>query len=154
MGTEGKLIGIAIREKPRAPMQEQTRAVVTVDTGLACDWRGKTNGRQVTVLARTAWDAACEEVGSTLPWTVRRANLFVDDVELPCRVGARLRVGEVVLEVAGETEPCGRMEWQCQGLLKALTPDWRGGVCCNVIAGGELEIGSPVLIETAEPITE
>ena len=101
----------------------------------------------MTVLALEDWRAALNEVSSELilKWTVRRANLLVEGVELP-REGGRLSVGDVVLEVTGETKPCARMDAARTGLRKALESDWRGGVCCKVIAGGRVEVGDGVSV--------
>jgi MOSC domain-containing protein YiiM len=38
------------------------------------------------------------------------------------------------------------MEKARTGLKAALTPDWRGGVCCNVVSGGNVRVGDPVFI--------
>lgn len=140
----GKLIGIAVRPRPRAPMELRSQAEVTVAAGISGDARGRTPGRQVTVLARESWEAACRDVGADLPWTTRRANLLTEGVDLPRTPGARIRIGDVVLEVSFETDPCARMEAAHAGLRAALTPDWRGGVCCAVIAGGSLAQGDEV----------
>ena len=50
-----------------------------------------------------------------------------------------------------ETDPCSRMDEQHAGLRDALTPDWRGGVCCRVIAGGNVAVGDEVRLAAAEP---
>ena len=34
------------------------------------------------------------------------------------------------------------------GLFAALTPDWRGGACSRVLAGGMIAIGDAIRIET------
>jgi MOSC domain-containing protein YiiM len=34
-----------------------------------------------------------------------------------------------------------------QDLTAALTPDWRGGVCCKVITAGTIQIGDRVEID-------
>jgi MOSC domain-containing protein YiiM len=47
----------------------------------------------------------------------------------------------VVLEIVCETEPCEIMEKAQAGLRAALTPHWRGGVCCKVVKGGTLALG-------------
>ena len=146
----GKLLGIARKSKRRAPMEELTSAVVDEATGLEGDFRGNLRERQITVVAREAWDAACADVGTSVPWTTRRANLFIEGVDLPRVVGERLRVGDVVLEVTGETNPCERMEEQQAGLRAALTPDWRGGVTCRVISGGRIELDETVELVPAE----
>ena len=140
----GKLVGIAIRAKTRVPMRELTRADVTREAGVADDFRGAAGPRQITVLAREDWDAACAELGVELPWTTRRANLLVEGIALPRAPGARLRIGAAVLEVTCETDPCQVMDRQHQGLRAALTPDWRGGVSCRVVEPGEIAAGDPV----------
>jgi MOSC domain-containing protein YiiM len=98
--------------------------------------------RQVTVLFRESWDAACRELGVALPWPTRRANLFVEGMETPRR--GQFRVGEVVLEVTCETAPCQVMEAAHWGLRAALKPDWRGGVCCRVVTAGNVRISDAV----------
>jgi MOSC domain-containing protein YiiM len=60
--------------------------------------------RQITVLAREAWEAAAARIGDPgLPWTARRANLLVEGVELPRAKGGLIGVGPVRLEVTGQT---------------------------------------------------
>jgi MOSC domain-containing protein YiiM len=95
---------------------------------------------------REGWDAACRELGVELPWTTRRANLFVEGVPVPAE-GKRLVIGSLVLEVTQETEPCQLMEAAHRGLRAALTPEWRGGVCCRVVQGGTIRVGDRVDVE-------
>jgi MOSC domain-containing protein YiiM len=116
---------------------------VGIADGLKGDVRGKKLGRQVTVLFREGWQRACSELGVELPWTTRRANLFIAGVPVP-REGARIVIGALVLEVTQETRPCQVMEAAERGLRRALTPEWRGGVCCSVIAGGTIRVGDKV----------
>jgi MOSC domain-containing protein YiiM len=143
----GRLIGIARRARSRAPMEEIASGVVTVAAGLDGDSRGaKFPRRQITVLAREDWEAALNDLAGIagppdLPWTVRRANLLVEHVRLPRAKGAVLRIGPVLLEVTGETNPCHRMHEAYAGLLAALHPHWRGGVTCLVREGGDIAIG-------------
>ena len=144
---QGELLAIAVRRASRAPMVEVSRAEIRADTGVANDFRGKPGWRQVTVLDAAAWQAACDIVGHDIPWTVRRANLLVSGLRLENSIGAHLRIGDVVLKITGETDPCQRMEEQVAGLLTALTPDWRGGVCCQVVSGGGVEPGIAVVLE-------
>ena len=147
----GKLIGIAWRDATRAPMTEVDRIEISADAGLTDDFRGKPGPRQVTVLSVEDWGRACEEVGEELPWTTRRANLLVEGVSLSESVDSLLRIGGVTLQVSFETEPCRRMDEAAAGLCQALTPDWRGGVCCRVIEGGEVCCGDSVEMESAVP---
>ena len=48
--------------------------------------------------------------------------------------------------ITDETDPCNRMEEQHAGLQAALGPDWRGGVTCRVVQGGEVTLGDQVRI--------
>ena len=142
----GRLVGIARRGERRAPMQEIAEGLVSLEAGLVGDYKvAKFPLRQITVLAREAWEAAAADIGDPgLPWTVRRANLLVEGVELPRAKGAILRVGAVQLEVTAQTYPCIRMEEARAGLLKALAMDWRGGVTCRVLSGGQVGLGDAV----------
>ena len=136
---------IAIKNRPRVAMQVIDSAQVTVANGILGDFRGTQRGRQITLLSESAWHKACAEVGSELPWTTRRANLLVDDVEFDATyVGKTVRIGDVELRVTEETDPCSRMDAQHQGLTAALTPEWRGGICCDVIKAGNITVGDQV----------
>ena len=151
----GSLLGIARRGAPYAPMEEIEQGLVTVARGLDGDHKvAKFPRRQITILAREAWAEALAELTDLagpvpLPWTVRRANLLVDGVLLPRGAGSLVRVGCVLLEVTAQTYPCRRMEQAHPGLLKALAPDWRGGVTARVVEGGLIRTGDGVTIERA-----
>ena len=142
----GKLIGIARVTELRAPLEELPAASVSVEAGIAGDARGAKRDRQVTVIFRESWDDACRELGVTLPWVTRRANLLVEGLPPLQSSGGRLKIGETVLEVTMETDPCFLMEKMHKGLKAALTPAWRGGVCCKVVAGGAIKLGDPVAL--------
>ena len=140
----GKLIGIAKREKVRAPMEELRSATIAVERGVEGDARGIVKDRNVTLIFREDWDAACRDHGKALPWVTRRANLFVEGLEGFKRVGARIKVGAALLEVTEENPPCNLMDKQSLGLRKALEPDWRAGVACKVLTPGDISIGDRV----------
>ena len=139
-----RLVGIATRKAKRAPMETYVEAEITRESGVGSDFRGKPGKRQVTVLSNESWAAACSELNAEIPWTVRRANLLVEGLNLHESTGSMLVIGEVHLEVTGETDPCWRMDEQHEGLMAALTPDWRGGVLCRVLTGGTINVGDPV----------
>jgi MOSC domain-containing protein YiiM len=143
----GSLIAIARAARRGAFMELLDRTVITEAGGVEGDARGALKGSQVTVLFREGWEAACRDVGADLPWTTRRANLYVDGLEVPRQVGARLRIGEVELEVAQETRPCALMEAAFRGLRDAMRPEWRGGVACDVVRGGAIRVGDDVSAE-------
>jgi 3-oxoacyl-[acyl-carrier-protein] synthase III len=133
-------------------MVETSRAPITTERGVGSDTRGTPGRRQVTVLARDAWAAAARASGvDALPWTVRRANLLIDGIDLRGRLGYDLHVGAAVLTITGETRPCDVMERQVPSLKAALTPEWRGGVTCTVTRPGEAAVGCEVALHR-EPL--
>ncbi|KQR84105.1 molybdenum cofactor biosysynthesis protein [Sphingomonas sp. Leaf343] len=149
----GRIAGIARHGRPKGPMESIDHAEVSLDGGIAGDFRGarKPGGlgrRQVTLMEAGDWDLAMAEVGRTIPWFERRANLLVEGLDLPQTAGVRLLIGaDVVLEITRETDPCERMEALAPGLRAALTPDWRGGACTRVLAGGRIAVGDLIRIE-------
>lgn len=150
----GKLLSIAVKERPHGPMTSLVEARIDRENGIAGDPRGRggsSGRRQVTVVVLEKWQAACQDLGTdslSLSWTARRANLLVDGIEFSQdSIGKTLHIGpEVCLEITGETTPCSRMDEAHMGLQEALTPDWRGGVTCKVKCGGIIRVGMRVWI--------
>ena len=140
------LMGIAVRDRSRAPMRCVGEVEVTKESGIVEDSRGKPGKRQITVLSCLSWADVCEELEAHLPWTMRRANIFLDSPRFnESYVGKRIQIGDsVVLEITGETTPCKRMGEQHPGLEETLRPDWRGGVTCRVIEEGSIQVGDKV----------
>ena len=126
-------------------MDELKCATITFENGVAEDSRGKfRNNRQVTVLAKECWDKACSELEIDMPWTTRRANLFIEGIELKGTAGSKLQIGDVTLEITGELDPCNRMDEQFEGLTNVLSKDWRGGVTCKILSEGLISTGDAV----------
>jgi MOSC domain-containing protein YiiM len=142
----GRLAGIARRDEKRAPMETLDIAEISESTGVANDSRGRPGKRQVTLLSARAWSEACAELDADPPWTTRRANLLIEDMDLPRVPGTLIAIGAVRLRTTVEVDPCSRMDEQVPGLTGALQPDWRGGVGCEVVEGGTVAIGDNVSI--------
>ncbi len=160
----GRLKGIAVRPARYAALVEYDEIEISPKGLLgdhAKDRKGRaTTERVVSVIAAEDWAAACAELdppadpAGELPWVTRRANLLIEGLRLPRAAGALLRVGEVVLEVTGQTFPCKRMEEARPGLLKALAKDWRGGVLCKVKSPGVVRIGQSAEVLSSPPEVE
>ena len=118
-------------------------AEITTD-GVEGIYVEKPESRKVTILSKESWEATCKDLGSDISWTTRRANLLVEGIDLMESKGMRILIGEVILEVSGETTPCGLMDQLRPGLLNALRSDWRGGVVCRVINPGYIQVGDMV----------
>jgi MOSC domain-containing protein YiiM len=145
----GRLFGIATRTATKVPMTSVTQSRITTAAGVDGEFRGEPGERQVVVVGREGWEAACRELGVQLEWTLRRGNLYVEGVALRDGTGARLQIGDALLEITGECDPCWVMDKQHEGLRKALTPEWRAGVACRVLQGGAIAVGAAVSIERA-----
>ena len=142
------LLAIALKRRAKAPVELCAHSMVSVEAGVVGDFRGaNSKNRQVTVLRSEDWADACRDIGIKLPWTIRRANLLVEGLpSLVDRKGEQLMIGDLVLQITGETEPCNRMEAAAAGLQAALSVGWRGGVTCRVIAGGDIQNGDTVVV--------
>ena len=141
---KSKLLGIAIKPQRMQPMQLLSSVFLSVEQGVTGDSRGKPGPRQVTLLSQVAWQDACDQLGVMLPWTERRANLLVESLPLFGTKGSRIVLGDAILEITGETDPCSRMKAVHAGLFDALNRDWRGGVTCRVLQGGQLALDMEV----------
>lgn len=142
------LLGIAFKAQRKGPMVLLQQGTLSTAAGLLGDWRGKPGPRQLTLMNLNDWHTACGELGIELPWHSRRANLLVDELPLFRQAGAKIQLGDAVLEITGETDPCERMEAIQPGLFDALKPLWRGGVTCRVISGGAIHTGMTVSVHT------
>jgi len=140
----GRVLAIARCDVKRGPMELLPEAAVDLKTGIEGDPRGHKKGRQVTLLSREAWEAACADLGKDLDWTTRRANVLVEGVDLAFSKHKQVRVGDVLFEVAMQTQPCFLMDEFEDGLRTALKPDWRGGACCTVVEPGTIRVGDAV----------
>lgn len=139
--------GIAIKRRRRGEMEvlgDGQVISISEENGLegdCCGRRGKTGSRQVTILSGHQWENACGELHISPPWFFRRANLCVRDYSFSAKDQGRIiAIGDkVLLQITGECDACERMNAVSNGLQEALMPDWRGGVTCRVLRGGEIK---------------
>ncbi len=141
--TVGILKGIAHRPTDGEPMREAREAVVLPGRGLEVENR-KSGRREVTLLSAESWADVCREVGVSLPWYARRANLLIAGMDLSTTIGRIIRVGAIEVRIHGESKPCNVMEAQQVGLRDALKPHCCGGVFGEVLAGGTIRVGDRV----------
>ncbi|RMF77711.1 MAG: MOSC domain-containing protein [Planctomycetota bacterium] len=145
-GTTCKVLAIAIKPAEGAPMEQVAEAVGVVDAGLEGN-APCTPDRGVTFISSKQWREVCEELGADLPWHTRRANILLDAGGLAGLVGRRVRVGEMLVEIKGESKPCGLMDKLHAGLRAALKPHARGGVFGRVVEGGAVRVGDSLTPE-------
>ena len=135
-------------------METVDRAELIEGQGVAGDFRGtrkagSTGQNGVVLIEAGDWAAALEDCGADVPWYERRANLLVEQLDVPQQPGTRLRIGqEVLIEITQECAPCERMEGLHEGLRAALSPDWRAGARARVLRGGAVAVGDAIRIES------
>jgi len=123
---------------------------LTPNEGVVGD-HGKSKRRQVTILDVSLWEAACVEAGTSLPWTTRRANILVQDIDLQNLVGKKIRIGTASAEVLGEVDPCHVMDAAHLGLKDAMKSEWRGGVYAHILKEGTVKIEDKItLIQSSQ----
>jgi MOSC domain-containing protein YiiM len=141
--TIGVLRGIAHRPTDDEPMREAREAVVVIGRGLEVENR-KSGRREVTLISAESWADVCRELGVSLPWYTRRANLLIEGMELSVTIGRVIRIGTIEVRIHGESKPCNVMEAQQVGLRDALKPHCRGGVFGEVLVGGTIRVDDKV----------
>jgi MOSC domain-containing protein YiiM len=139
----GKLEAIWIKRVRRGKMDPVQTAELIAGKGLAGN-ANQGGRRQVTIIEKEVWVARTAAVSAALDPSARRANLMISGLPLVKTRGKTLRIGECVLEIAGETKPCERMEEAAAGLRDAMYADWGGGAFAMVVKGGTIKVGDDV----------
>jgi MOSC domain-containing protein YiiM len=97
----------------------------------------------ITLIEAEALEAFAEETGIPLSHEESRRQVLTRGIRLGDLVGKRFKVGEV--EVVGRElcEPCNHLQSLTQpGVMRGLVH--RGGLCAEVLSGGEIEVGDAV----------
>ena len=140
----GRLEAIWLKRERGGTMDAVAEVTAEVGGGLAGDANFGRTRRQVTLIEKEVFDALNDEFGSLVDPALRRANLMVSGVRLADTRDRKLRIGDCLLQVRGETRPCTLMEDQLTGLRDALDPGWRGGVFCTVLSDARIQVGDEV----------
>jgi len=115
-------------------------ATLLESSGLEGDRHAKRGNRRALLLME---QEVLERFG--LPPGAVREQVTVRGLGLHALVqGARLRIGEVELEVTAHCAPCQRMDEIQPGLRKEL--EGRRGRFVRVVKGGAVAVGDPVVV--------
>lgn len=132
----------------RLPMRATEQVEVEAGRGIVGDRYHGTRHRHVTVQSQDALDEASRLHGSLVEPALTRRNLTVSDGVVPRDPGARIRIGDVLLEVVRVAAPCKLLDDTIgPGAQEALRR--RAGSVCRVLEGGTVRVGDPVDLEVA-----
>lgn len=143
----GRIEALWLKPEEYGPMRPVERLDVVEKTGIKgnADWGGK---RQVTIIEKERWDAMMRELGDAdVDPSARRANVLISGCDLGDSRHHILRLGDVRIEIRGETRPCERMDEAYPGLRKAMAAPWNGGAYGVVLDDGVIRIGDAAVLE-------
>jgi MOSC domain-containing protein YiiM len=142
-----KLLKIWTKPGKKQQMRSHESIECIVGKGLEGCAGGKSKHRQVTILSLAAWNEAQEETGQQLDPASRRANLLVDQIDFEDSKGKILTIGDLEIEITGETKPCAYMDELHEGLRDAMKPHWRGGATGKILNSCRITIGDSATIQ-------
>ena len=144
------VVAVHVAKGSRLPMREVAEAEAEAGRGLVGDRYHGTRHRHVSVQSATALAEAARVYGAPVPAHLTRRNVTLSHGEVPRQPGARLRVGDVLLEVVRVAAPCKLLDDTIgRGAQEALRR--RGGSIFRVLEGGTIAVGD--LVAEVEPPT-
>src|SRR4051812_23103117 len=121
------------------------RAVLVAGHGIDGDTKGRFEGRELNVMRAEAVEQLKAEGFFTAPGQLGEQLVIAGLPADALADGARLRLGDAVIEVVKGRTPCTRFA-EIQG--KTVKQAWgRLGVMARVVAGGAVAVGDAVTLE-------
>ena len=149
LGAVPTVSALHVAKATRLPMRAVEVVEVEAGRGIVGDRYHGTRHRHVTVQGQDALDEASRLHGSVVEPGLTRRNVTVSDGVVPRDPGARIRIGEVLLEVVRVAAPCKLLDDTIgPGAQEALRR--RAGSVCRVLEGGTVRIGDPVELEAQD----
>ncbi len=143
MPPQATVVNLQLCPGNRLPMKPVTAAKAIENLGLAGDRHAKADSkRQVLLIEAETLEKLGLRAGDVRENVTTRG---IPLMELP--IGARLRIGEVMLELTVECEPCSLMDELRPGLRETLKG--QRGMLARVTQSGTLSVGDAILIESS-----
>jgi MOSC domain-containing protein YiiM len=142
------IAAIHVAKATRLPMRSVEAVEAEAGRGIVGDRYHGTRHRHVTVQSATALAESAEVLGRDIPAALTRRNLTVSEGVVPRDPGARIRIGDVLLEVVRVAAPCKLLDDTIgAGAQEALRR--RCGSVCRVLESGTIQLGDPVDLAVA-----
>lgn len=148
----GRVEALWTKRMKRGPMDPAEELRVVRRTGIAtnADWGGR---RQITIIEKERWEAMMAALGHPLlDPSARRANVMVSGCDLGDSRHHILHVGEVRIEIVGETRPCEQMDEAYPGLRRAMASPWNGGAYGVILDSGVIRVGDTAKLVEPAPL--
>ncbi|GLZ43944.1 sulfurase [Actinomycetospora sp. NBRC 106375] len=140
-----RVAALHVAPERRAPMTAVDRIEVEAGSGVVGDRYHGTRHRHVSVQSRDELAAATEAFGAPVPEGLTRRTVTLDHGAVPTEPGARIVVGDVVLEVVRRAAPCRVMDTEIgEGARAAL--HGRGGAILRALTSGTIAVGDEVTL--------
>ncbi|MDA2913868.1 MAG: MOSC domain-containing protein [Candidatus Acidoferrales bacterium] len=139
MAEPGRVVALWVSPRRGQPMELRSAVRARENYGLEGCAHARPNGARQVLLIDSE---TLEEFG--VPPGALKENLTTQGLEVPSLPpGTRLQVGGVLLEVAKECRPCREVNHVQPGLLERIAG--RRGQLARVLAGGEIQVGDPII---------
>jgi len=138
------VVAIHVAPGRRLPMTSVDRVEAEAGRGLVGDRYHGSKHRHVTVQSREQLDEAAAIHGAGIPDAGTRRNITLSHGEVPTAPGARIRIGEVLLEAVRIAAPCKLLDDNLgAGAQAALRR--RAGTVFRVLESGTIAVGDEVV---------
>ena len=152
MGLDVRVVGIHVALASRLPMRAVEVVEAEAGRGLVGDRYHGTRHRHVTVQSADDLAEAAEALGAPVEASATRRNVTVSHGPVPTRPGARLRLGEVELEVVRVAAPCKLLD-DVIGDGARIALRRRAGSVCRVLTSGLIRVGDSVDLDLPDGAT-
>jgi len=143
MPPQATVVNLQLCPGNRLPMEPVTAAKAIENLGLAGDQHARADSkRQVLLIEAETLEKLGLRAGDVRENITTRGIALM---ELP--LGTRLRIGEAMLELTVECEPCSLMDELRPGLRETLKG--QRGMLARVTQSGTLSVGDLILVESS-----
>jgi MOSC domain-containing protein YiiM len=152
MAAEHTVRALWVRPVEAGPLEPRSELQLVAGQGIEGD-HSLGRLRHVTFVFAGDWDAAAREIGRPVDPVGRRANVLVSGGRGRRYLGARIRIGQALVEIRGVTAPCPVMERAAPGMQAALRPEGRSGIWGRVLESGRVRCGDPFVVQVESGTT-
>ena len=140
---KGRLEAIWLKTSRNGAMDPVDEIIAVKGHGL----EGNANfdrSRHITLIEKEVFDNLKNELSENVDPSMRRANFLLSGIRLKDSKNRILIVGDLRIQIQGETKPCMVMDQSFPGLKDALIPNWMGGAHGSVLNGATVRVGDYV----------